>query len=161
MVEGIVVISVMLGFLGLIQWVQRAYGMKLDRQQDLRSDVLYNASHACSDSAKTEPGGQIANQPGSGTGPNNGSAQYSTSWNVAKATDTQQVSFFEIVDANATTPGRGISLMKKQMTSTVKSRSTCICNEKKYDSQLTAWIQFAGNWFKNAGGFASLISTPF
>ena len=57
MAEGIIVISVMLGFLGLIVWVRMAYGTKLDYQQLTRSTTLYSASHAC----ESEGGGAERN----------------------------------------------------------------------------------------------------
>jgi len=158
MVEGIVVISVMLGFLGLIQWVRMAYGTKLDMQQTTRSDVLYNASHACEQGS--DSGGQLANPPGGGQGPSNGAAQYSTSWNVAKgALGPTAVNFTSSEDQNA---GNGAIVYGRRALSTqVKARSTCVCNEKKYDSQLTAWLSFGLSMIGNAGGFASLLSTPF
>ena len=64
MIEGVIAISTMLIFLGLIMWTRQAYGMKLDMQQRTRSDTLYFASHACEDT-----GGGIGQSGGGGTIP--------------------------------------------------------------------------------------------
>lgn len=157
MVEGIVVISVMLGFLGLIQWARMAYGAKLDMQQQTRSDVLYNASHACEGGA--DSGGSLGGAPAGGAGPTQGVGQSTTNWNVAKSSNSGSVSFSSIMDTNA---GSGaINYGRRQLVSNISAKSTCVCNEKKYENQLTAWISFGLNFLGNAGGFASLISTPF
>ena len=60
MVEGVIVISTMLVFLGAIVYTRKSYGMKLDLQQQTRSNVLYYASHGCTGSGgSSNAGGSV------------------------------------------------------------------------------------------------------
>ena len=47
MVESVIVISTLLVFMGLIVFMRKSYGAKLDIQQTTRANVLYYASHGC------------------------------------------------------------------------------------------------------------------
>jgi hypothetical protein len=47
MVEAIVVMGVMLVFLGMNVWANKAYGGKIDQMNSTRRDALFYASHSC------------------------------------------------------------------------------------------------------------------
>ena len=164
MVEGVVVISTMLVFLGAIMYARQAWGMKLDLQQQTRSDTLYYASHGCTgDAAGKEEGGSIAiDTPGSGSaagGTKDGAeaASATRSWNNASKTDQRDVSVDIITDRNADGTNRSISMGKQSIGSHVTASSNCTCNEPKYDSQLTAWFKFGKDMLQRGGGVADLF----
>lgn len=168
MVEGIVVISVMIGFLGLIMGAKKAYEAKLYRQQGTRATALYSASHACEKSengytgetggggeAGGGEGGDITSPPkGTDSGPGGGAASTTTKWNSVAATDSESPEWIWIADQNAGGGGSStINLQKSSKTTNVKANSFCVCNEKKYDNQLTAWLSFGASLIKSGGGF--------
>lgn len=163
MVEGIVVVSAMLGFLGLIMWIRQAYGTKLDVQQRTRSEVLYRASHACSDGGEGG-GGAVdgAVLPGAAqSGPGGPEAsQLTTRWNVATGELRSTATGSAVFDKNAGGRSSSISYERRVLVSNVRSRSTCVCNEPKYDSSLTAWFKFGLGFVRNAGGLAGLLAVP-
>lgn len=162
MVEGIVIMSGMVCFIGLIVWTRKAYGMKLDFQQRTRSDSLYFASHGCEgQGGLATPGGggtmggsnpaaaaaNAANQPGSAT--------VNQSWNQATAKLEGQALWAASFNAN---PVGAITYVKTPMVANVKAESTTVCNEKKYNSQLTAWFKFGLDLVKGGGGFMNLFN---
>jgi hypothetical protein len=161
LVEGIVVISTMLCFLGLIMYARAAYGMKLDLQQQTRSETFYYASHGCAGGSGSEAGGAIGvDQPGGkagADGPSGGAASATRSWNNASSTDARDVSVDAVFDQNANGSNASISLGKKANTSHVTANSNCTCNEPKYDSQLTAWFSFGKDMLQRGGGVADLF----
>ncbi len=151
MVEGIVVISGMLVFFGLVVGVRNAYGAKLDLQQGTRSNVLYSASHACQGG-----GGNLGlSMPAGATnGPTGGFGSVATSWNVAsQGPVTANIPWTIVIDNGG---GGPISYQHKGITTTASAVSTCVCNEPSYQSGLTDWFTFGINLFKSGGGFAAL-----
>jgi len=167
MVEGIVVMSVFVIFLGLIVWTRRAYGMKLDMQQRTRSDTLYFASHGCENTGggvgQAGAGGTVGVDNSAAAGaanraPSADKAAVNQSWNRATGNLAGTASWQVAYDANATGGGNSsISYTKRAWTSNVKAESTVTCNEKKYDSQLTAWFSFGVQMLRTGGGFAGLF----
>lgn len=166
MVEGIVVISTMLIFMGLIVWTRQAYGMKLDLQQRTRSDTLYYASHGCENSGGgvgqtggggTVPGGAgpAANAAGKTTLPD--AAAVNRSFNSASGTLSGTASWQAVWDQNAHGGNASISYGKLGLTSNVTAASAVTCNEKKYSSQLTAWFSFGVDFLKSGGGVVDLF----
>ncbi len=165
MVEAVIVISTMVVFSGLIIWMRQAYGMKLDMQQQTRSDALYFASHGCEDS-----GGGLGRTGGGGTAPTPNSpadtaagrtrlpdsAAVSRSWNSASATMSGTASAQAAYDANARNGG-AIRYGRMNLVSNVSAGSYVTCNEKKYNSQLTAWFQFGLDFLRSGGGVADLF----
>lgn len=168
MVEGIVVMSVMVGFLGLIQHTQAAYRLKLDVQQRARSEVLYYASHACK-GAKPEGLGDGArgNPPpdANGGGPNpavnaanrSGASERSAldqSWGSVSFSLTKRTSG---IVKSAYSAGNGISYYPAVLDSDVTGASSSICNEPDYGNALVAWLSFAINFARSGGGIANLF----
>jgi hypothetical protein len=155
MAEAIVVISVMIGFLGLIVWTRNAYGMKLDVQQGTRSSVLYSASHGCEAEGGGNEEGPVGEAPnGARQAPNAGAAETTTKWNSVQASNNASVDWASIQDNNAAYGGGGrISYGRRPLHANVKAFSYCTCNEKKYDNQLTAWAKFGFNLIRSGGGF--------
>ena len=165
MVEGIIVISTMLIFLGLIVWTRQAYGMKLDMQQRTRSDVLYYASHGCENG-----GGGIGQSGGGGTVPGDNpaapaaqrsglpdSAAVNRSWNSASGTLSGTANWQAVWDTNARGQNASIQYGKLALTSNVSAASAVTCNEKKYGSQLIAWARFGIDMVRSGGGFMDLF----
>lgn len=164
MVEGIVVVSTMLIFLGLIVWTRQAYGMKLDLQQQTRSDALYYASHACEGSvgsAQQGTGGVVpGDNPAAGPASKASTpdkAAVSRSWNSASASANGRALWQAVWDVNATGAGRSIRYGRMPLTSNVSAASNLTCNERKYNSQLTAWLRFGADMVTRGGGFADLF----
>lgn len=143
MIEAIVVISVLLVFMGLIVWMRQAYGTKLDLQQRTRAETLYFASHACQGDGKTTLGGAV---PGdSGPAANTAEktklpegAALNRNWNNATGTLEKTVDGQAVWDQNARGNEAPIEYGKHALTSQVTASSTVTCNEKKYDSKLSA-----------------------
>lgn len=169
MIEGVIAISTMLIFLGLIVWTRQAYGMKLDLQQKTRSDTLYYASHACEETG----GGTTAGQGGGGTVPGSAgpagntapktglpdSAAVSRNWNSASGSANGTANWQAVWDTNARGgQGGSINYGKLNLVSNVSAASNCGCNEKKYGSQLTAWFQFGVDFLRTGGGVMNLFN---
>ena len=163
MVEGIVVMSAMLGFLGLISGVEHAYATKLQTQQRTRSSTLYTASHAC-DTGNSEGGGSIMGAPGGNGTPAGNAGSNSASWNVAKSEWKGSSPLLYIADANATGGKGPIALQKRGQDLQVASLSRCVCNEPDYKhtflGQFGAFFKFGLKMFTNLGGAAALFSIP-
>jgi hypothetical protein len=167
MVEGIIVVSTMLIFMGLIIWTRQAYGMKLDMQQRTRSDVMFYASHGCENTGGgigrpggggTVPGnaGPAANAAGKTTNPD--AAAVKRSWNSASATLRTTINSQATYDSNANGQnGRSIQYGKLALRTNVSADSVVTCNEKQYTSQLTAWFKFGMDFIKTGGGGADLF----
>jgi hypothetical protein len=163
MAEGIIVISTLLVFLGLIMWMRQAYGMKLDLQQRTRSDVLYFASHACE-----QTGGGVGTTGGGGTVPVDadenvigagfpGGAAVGRSWNTASGSAHGMATSQAAIDKNATGGDAPIEYEKLPLKSSVSAFSSVTCNEKKYDNMLLAKFQFAIDFVKKGGGGLDLF----
>jgi hypothetical protein len=166
MIEGIIVISTMLVFMGLIVWTRQAYGMKLDLQQRTRSDTLYYASHACENTGggigQTGGGGTMggganpaANAAGQSGLPD--SAAVNRNWNLASGSLNGTANWQAVWDQNAQGGDASINYGKLALTSNVTAASSVACNEKKYNSQLTAWFSFGVDFLKTGGGVMGLF----
>jgi Flp pilus assembly protein TadG len=163
MIEGVIVISTMLVFMGLIVYVRKAYGTKLDLQQTTRANVLYYASHGCTGSAGTASEGtgssdgsrEAENVAKKTNVPNKAAA--SRKWNTASATGSETVSWQTVWDVNAQRGG-AIDLQKQKLSRQINASSTVTCNEKKYDSQWKAWYQFGADFVaRGFGGVGDLF----
>lgn len=162
MIEGIVVMTVMLVFLGMMTWAERAYAAKIDQMSATRSDVLFWASHSCetappADDPATVPafGAEsdtpIATADADTTtadsvsaqlpSDNGGAAELVRHWNMAsteRATDVE---------------GSAIVNLEKQKLSThVHTQSWVACNEKSYGGDYKALAEFLWALPKNGAG---------
>jgi len=164
MLEGILVVSTMLVFLGLIVYARNAYVTKLDLQQRTRSNVLYYSSHGC-----TGEGGTAKESTSFGDGSRiveivagkmntDESGAASRKWNTASASAQKSLSWRAVWDANAERQKEGIDLRQHRFTRRIGADSTVTCNEKAYSSQWSAWYKFAGDFFKRGlGGVGDLF----
>ena len=167
MVEAVIVISTMLVFLGAISWTRQAYGTKLDYQQRTRSDVLYFASHGCEQTGGgvgtpggggTAPVGPSGGEGAAGRAPTPDKAAIDHSWNSASASLQTSVTTQAVVDTNARGGGGGsIQYGRLALVSNVKGDSYSTCNEKKYNSQFTAWFQFGLDYVTSGGGAVDIF----
>lgn len=163
MVEGVVVLSTMLVFFGLIVFTRNSYAEKLDLQQGTRSEVLYYASHACegnrpqgiqTGSESEDVGGEgqaKAEQVGNRT-PERSAAALGRSWNTASASRDSRVNGIMTVDQNARGGGGAMNLQRTPISRSVHAESTVACNEKRYDNPWTAWVKYGVDWAKSGGG---------
>jgi hypothetical protein len=156
MLEGVIVITTFLVFFGLIMWSRNAYGLKLDMQQKTRSEVLYYASHGCEGGGGNGGSVPISNpgENGAQNGPADGAAQAVRSWNSASLDLSDTATGSASVDTNAT---GSIRLQKIGLSSNVTGTSNTVCNEPKYNSQLTAWFRFGVDLVRRGGGIADLF----
>jgi hypothetical protein len=165
MVEGVIVVSTMLLFMGLIVWTRKSYGMKLDLQQQTRSNVLYYASHGCEGAGATSaPGGTVdgsspeaQNAANKSNVPNKAAA--SRTYNTASATANGTSDWQTAWDVNAR-GGQGgeINLQKQSLSRPISAASKVTCNEKKYDNQWTAWFKFGVDFVgRGFGGVGDLF----
>lgn len=168
MLEGVIVISMMLIFLGLIVWTRQAYGMKLDLQQRTRSETLFFASHACEDA-----GGGVGQIGGGGTVPGDAGPAANTAtksgladvtnmsrkWNTATGSLNGKANGQAVWDQNAHDGRPGIRYGTLPLVSNVTASSTFTCNEKKSSnkSQLIAWFQYGIDFLKSGGGVMGLF----
>jgi hypothetical protein len=166
MIEGVIVISTMLVFLGLIVFVRKAYGAKLDLQQQTRANVLYYSSHGCTGSVGPQPtleekstiGGSRQAENAASKSQVAGKEAASRTWNTANAKANMTVSWVAVWDTNATTTkGGAINLQKHRLDRQISAASTVTCNEKKYDSQWQAWMQFGIDLVSRGGGVGDLF----
>lgn len=168
MVEGIIVISTFLVFMGLIVWSRKAYGMKLDEQMGTRSSVMYFASHGCeggvpgpgvslgSNSAPTDSREAAESGAGKASVPNKKAAD--RQWNSASSVSDKTASWQTVWDVNARGQNASIQYGKQSLVSKIHAESHVTCNEKKYDNQWTAWFQFGLDFVKRGfGGVGDLF----
>jgi hypothetical protein len=179
MVEGIVIMTTMLVFLGMNVWVGKAYGGKLDQMNSTRRDVLYFASHSCRTQNDLDPdtytAPQLAGVSGGGMEPGDGSfggevppaaersgaqiengvggglsASVDKSWNTATAGKGKTpVNGQAIVN---TTPQQGINLSKVGLSAQLGTESATTCNERSYNNAWTALFSFGWDFLKSAAG---------
>jgi hypothetical protein len=165
MIEGVIVVTTMLVFMGLIVWTRKSYGMKLDLQQQTRSNVLYYASHGCTGAnASDAPSGTV---DGSGSEAENAAqksnvpnkAAASRTFNTASASANDTSSWQTVWDVNATGgQGSSINLQKQSLSRPISAASKVTCNEKKYDNQWLAWFQFGVDFVSRGfGGVGDLF----
>lgn len=144
--------------------MRQAYGLKLDLQQRTRSDVLYYASHGCEKSdgvGQTGEGGTVpGDNPAEGVAQRAGlrdAAAVKRNWNNASGTASGKASWHAVWDENARGQNGAIRHGRLELTSDVSAASVVTCNEKKYDSQMTAWARFAFDLLRGGGGAANLF----
>jgi hypothetical protein len=164
MIEGVVVVSTMLVFLGLIVFMRNAYTAKIDLQQRTRSNVLYYASHGCTGEGGTS---RFSGLFGDGSAivdaivdkiTMDEKAAAKRTWNTASASARRRVSWQTVWDQNAEKGEEGIKLRRHNLSRTISAESTVTCNEKVYSNQWTAWYKFAGDFFKRGlGGIGDLF----
>jgi hypothetical protein len=170
MVEGMVVMSVMVGFLGLIMGAKSAYEAKLYRQQGTRATTLYLASHACEDnggggytgpgsataSSGAGEGGDVQQAPGAtNVPPARSTGTSTTKWNSAKTTDHQDMTWTWVADQNASNPNSNMNFQRKSVTTTVDASSFSVCNEKDYRNSnfLSDMFSYGKSLITSGGGF--------
>lgn len=176
MVEGIVVMTTMLVFLGMNMWAANVYGGKLDQASSTRRDVLYYASHGCEETNRTDvdtytqsslsglSGAAISaenlNVPApdgaregigssfEGTPAGQGiNGAVSRSWNTASGgKGPQEVTGSALVGDNS------IFVQKKALSVNLGTNSFSACNEKTYNNQWTAFFQFSWDFLKRGAG---------
>ena len=176
MVEGIVVMTTMLVFLGMNLWAAKVYGGKLDQANSTRRDVLYYASHGCTETnaidvdtyttstlsgisgaAKSTENMNVppadgtrdqigANFEGSAAGQGISGA-VSRDWNTASGGKGPQA-----VSGEALVGENSILVRKKAMSVNLGTNSYSACNEKTYDNQWTAFFQFSWDFLKTGAG---------
>lgn len=162
MIEGIIVISTMLVFMGLITYTRQSYGKKLDLQQKTRSNVLYFASNGCDGPVPeggSVPGGgnDAANAANKSNVPNKAAA--SRKYNTASMQDTTNASFQAVWDNNANGGNASIDLGKHTLSRDITAASKVTCNEKKYKNQWIAWVQFGIDFVSRGfGGVGDLFN---
>lgn len=160
MIEAVIVLSTMLVFFGLILFVRKAYGAKLDLQQRTRSNVLYYASHGCTGSTGDTTSQTSENVAGDVREVDNVAAKSkeesggaaSRTWNTASATAATTVEWSTVWDVNPERKESSIDLQKQKLSRRIEAASKTTCNEKKYDSQWTAWMKFAGDFVSRGFG---------
>lgn len=176
MVEGIVVMTTMLMFLGLNLWAEKVYGGKLDQASSTRRDVLYYASHGCeetnsvdvdnytTDTLKGISGSAInadsLNVPPPDTARDRVGGNFNNSpagqgisgavsrdWNTASGGKGPQN-----VNGSAVIGEGSIFVKKRALSVDLGTNSWAACNEKKYDNQWTAFFQFSWDFLKRGAG---------
>lgn len=176
MVEGIVVMTTMLVFLGMNVYAENVYGGKLDQASSTRRDVLYYASHGCEETNGTDidtytqdslrgiSGNAInsenINEPPpdpardriggnfEGTQAGQGiSGAVSRNWNTASGGKGPQT-----ITGSALVGQDSILVTKKAMAVNLGTNSHSACNEKTYNNQWTAFFQFSWDFLKRGAG---------
>lgn len=166
MIEGVIVVTTMLVFLGLIVWTRQAYGMKLDLQQQTRSNVLYYASHGCTGAGgHSQIGGTVNNEEAAATEKIADKAKLpeasaaSRTFNTASSSANSTSNWQTVWDKNAEGgQDSSINLQKQGLSRPVSAASKVTCNEKRYNSQWTAWFEFGVDWVgRGLGGVGDLF----
>jgi len=177
MVEGIVVMTTMLVFLGMNIWAENVYGGKLDQASSTRRDVLYYASHGCDGTNSTDvdtytqaslkgisgkaisteqlnvPPPDAARDRAAGqfnntrAGGGGLSGAVSRDWNTASGGKGPQT-----VTGAALVGEDSILVKKKQLAVDLGTNSWSACNEKKYDNAWTAFFEFGWDFLKTGAG---------
>jgi hypothetical protein len=178
MVEGIVVMTTMLVFLGMNIWAAQVYGGKLDQASSTRRDVLYYASHGCEDngvngsdpdtytqSTLSGVSGAAKNTENLNVPPPDG-ARDGIGNNFEGTRAGQGVGGAVSRDWNTASGGKGpqpvtgaalvgensILVTKKSMSVNLGTNSWSACNEKTYDNQWTAFFEFSWDFLKRGAG---------
>jgi hypothetical protein len=181
MVEGIVIMLSMFVMFGMNLYAVKAYGGKVDQMSSTRRDVLYFASHACdpgrqnssdqdtytdqalaglagaaingessdfppqdpNDPNSTTTGAQhIDSQVGGGL-----NASVQKDWNSASGGKSATV-----YGQAAATDGNHLVPQKFNPAATIITNSYATCNEKRYDNDWTALLNYGWSWLQSAGG---------
>lgn len=156
MLEGIVVITTMLVFLGMIVFAGKAYGAKIDQAAQVRSDVLYYASHGCGELPENASATSTGGDEGAAVTPD---AETSEATSRAAKIGGNETSALErkwnmaTSSAERTVDGEAIVDLKKVAISTrVKTDSWVACNEKTYGDMWTGLVDFGVDWVKSGAG---------
>jgi hypothetical protein len=165
LVEAAVVIPSMLVFLGLTMWVHDSYDEKLASQTSTRAQVLYYASHNCTEEVPTELETQLGTRtrgaaPSSSTQDSDttegsgGDADHAASKLGGEEQEGLKRSWNLVKTHRDTTVSGSGSLDKQRFTMSipVTSNSEVACNEKRYDSSWTAVFGFIGGFLRSGGG---------
>lgn len=159
MVEGIVVMTTMLVFLGTNVWAAKAYGGKLDQASETRRDVLYYASHSCEEKLEAgeigtasegidQEGTSDALQRGASTSDdktgNGAESAINRSWNTASTSKESSVSGYGVITIPRTA--------RDPLSAQLRTSSWATCNEKRYDSPWTALFKFGWDFLKSGAG---------
>ena len=177
MVEGIVVMTTMLVFLGMNVWAENVYGGKLDQANSTRRDVLYYASHACENQNGADPDTYTQPQLRGIAGP----ARAAEATGVPPANSDLDTRAGGLNDTavgggglngaverswNSASGGKGgtsitgsvlvgqnsILVSRTPLVATVTTNSYVTCNEKAYNNQWTAFFEFGWDFLKTLGG---------
>jgi hypothetical protein len=156
MVEGIVIITVMLVFIGMIMFAHDSYARKIDLQTSTRSTSLFFASHACDGGApdavtsqgqSAEFGADTRGLEGTTSRLRNSErAGASRDWGIARSEQTAEVNGSAIVDLRRTGLHRRVG-----------AKSAVACNERSYDNRWTGLIPFAIEFARRGGGVVDLF----
>jgi hypothetical protein len=163
MIEGIIVISTMLVFMGLITYTRQSYGKKMDLQQQTRANTLFFASNGCEGattgggSVPAGGGNEAANAANKSNVPNKAAA--SRKFNTASTSASDSASFQAVWDNNANGGNATIEYGKHTLSRQISAASKVTCNEKKYKNQWTAWLQFGIDFVSRGfGGVGDLFN---
>lgn len=143
MVEAIVIMLTMLTFLGMNLFAVKAYGGKLDQSTAVRRDVMYYATHNCAVNNNSDPDTYTdpsLRSSGGATG-NGGFIQ-----DIAALVQT--IAGRGSLESGTATGTKGgtvtgdavVWTSKRFMTSTMRTSSSVVCNEKPYYGGLLSTI---------------------
>lgn len=152
LVEAAVVLPVMIAMLGLTMMMYQAYSAKLVSNQQVRSEVLDYASHACKSqkitySGNTKGGGSVATGAGgAGASDSTSAGALGASGGSAKASGIMakaEVSYAtkSIVNPkpNTATAGQGLTLKVNG------AKSSALCVEEPQDGSISGIFSYAKN----------------
>ncbi len=153
LVEAAVVLPVMIAMLGLTMMMFNAYSTKLTSNQEVRSEVLDYASHACkaqkisySGTSKGAGGSVATGQSGAGASDSTSSGALGSSGGAAKASGFMQKAEVNYSSTtinnpkpNSATGGKGLSIKITGM------KSTALCIEEPEDGSIGGLFSYAKN----------------
>lgn len=161
MVEGIVIMTTMLVFLGMNIFAYRAYGGKMDQANSTRRDALFYASHSCGPCNDLDPdsytdaalkgtrcggGGSSLSFQGIIDAVRGGAdANFDIMATARSHKEKTQVSGTAVVNA---TPQRGINMTRAVLQANIETKSAVGCNEKPYYNKWAALFQMGFDFLK-------------
>lgn len=151
LVEAAVILPVMIAMLGLTMMMFNAYSTKLTSNQEVRSEVLDYASHACktqkitySGTSKGGGGNIPTGQSGAGSNDSTSAGALGQSGGAAKASGFMQKAEVNYASKSiknpkpsAATKGAGLTLKVNGM------KSTALCIEEPQDGNLGGLFSYA------------------
>lgn len=166
LVEAAVAIPVMLVFLGTTMFAHRSYDEKIALQMSARSEVLYNASHNCEETAPAEMARQLgAGAASSGINKEQGQAD-TTDGNAGqvdqaggKLRDSEKQGLnrnWNLVKTSRTTSADGSAVQERKtvkLNRTITANAEVACNEKRFDNDWSAIFGFIKGFAQSGGGF--------
>lgn len=148
MVEAVVIMCTMLTFLGMNMFAVKAFGGKLDQTTSARRDVMYYATHNCKENNGSDPDTYTDPQlRGAGGATGNGGfvqdlkALFQT---VAGGGSLQAGTATGTKGSNTLTGEAVVWTSKRYLTSSMRSSSSVICNEKPYYGGLLSTLMNLG-----------------